>query len=168
MLAYPSRKRAHENWRGRQNDHQDYFTRYYLWFHSLNVSRILVDTRAEKFNFGIFRSQESSLRERLLWHPQWYVLVLLLLHTYCVCIHVRYLYSREKKSWNFSLSHSYTYLLFLPFSNCCCYFSSTLSFWLDDDEWEDITDLLLDCLHKHDDDVHKGNVFFFLLSTTIL
>ena len=37
-----------------------------IWFHSLDVSRILVDTRAEKFNFGIFRSQESSLRELLL------------------------------------------------------------------------------------------------------
>ena len=91
--------------------------------------------------------------------------VLLLLHTNILCIHVRYLYSREKMLEFHPPPFLRTNLLFLPFSRyCCCYFSSTLSFWLDGDEWEDITDLLLDCLHKHDDDVHKGNVFFFTLN----
>ena len=56
---------------------------------SLDVGRILVDTRAEKFNFGIFRSQESSLRELLLWHPQWHVLVL---QSFCFYILTMYVF----------------------------------------------------------------------------
>jgi len=109
-----------------------------IWFHSLDVSRILVDTRAEKFNFGIFRSQESSLRERLLClTPSMACVsttVLLLLHTYYVFMCV--ICILEEKNVGISLSHILIrmYLFFLPFSNYCCYFSSTLSFWLDGDE----------------------------------
>ena len=82
----------------------------------LVLHRILVDTRAEKFNFGIFRSQESSLRERL-WRPQWYVLVL---ESFCFYIQTYYVFMcviciLEKKCWNFILPHSYvrTFSFFL-------------------------------------------------------